>query len=163
MNRYHKERGPGYHVYVKSRQYYKGKPKGDERFRRLTSKSFTYSDAMSLLGSALDNSIAQTGYIKPSGKPAKGLHKSVPSKWDNISFKFDKKADKYMERRAYAIDTRGESQDLNVFHWYKKLPVKKQRSRQQTVVDYPSMGVDMYGFERMSNRMNKMFRGFRYG
>jgi len=147
----------GYNVFVKSRQYYQGKPQGTEKYRKLTTKSFSHSDAKSLLGSALDHSIAQTGYIKPSGKPAQKLHKSIPSRWDNISYKFSRKNGKIMEQRAYAIDTKGESQELNVFQWHRRLP-KKKTAKKSRIVEYPTTAVDMYSFERFNDKFNKMLR-----
>jgi len=151
----------GYNVMVKSRQYYKGKPKGTEKYRKLTSKSFSHNDAKSLLGSALDHSIAQTGYIKPSGKPAKKLHKHIPSRWESISFKFNKKNGKWQEQRAYAIDTRGESDELNVFRWYQRLPSKKKQPR-GGIIEYPTPSVDMYSFDKLTDNFNRMLRRRRF-
>ena len=148
----------GYNVYVKSRQYYKGKPRGAEKLRLLTNKSLAYDDAMSLMGSALDNSIAQTGLIKPSGKPASKLHKSIPSRWSNISFKFDNKDGKFLEQRGYAIDTVGESHDLDVYRWYQRLPVVKKPKRGEMVYSNPVTSIDMYSFDKMNNMFNKTSR-----
>ena len=154
----HKEPGPGYNVFVKSRQYYQGKPKGSEKFRKLTTKSFSHSNARSLLGAALDHSIAQTGYVKPSGKPAQKLLKHLPSRWDQISYKFIRKKDRWVEDRAFAIDTRGESQELNVFQWHRRLPKKKKTTKKSRIVEYPTASVDMYSFERFNDRFNRMLR-----
>lgn len=73
------------------------------------------------MGSALDNSIAQSGYIKPSNKPAQKPTKQASS-WGNLSYKFTKKGDKYMEDRLFAIDSPGEVQELNAFRWYQQQP-----------------------------------------
>ena len=151
------EQQEGYHVFVKSRQYYKGKPRGAEKYRLLTNKSFNYSDAMSLMGSAIDNSIAQQGYIKPSGKPASSLHKVIPSRWDRITMKFDEHNGKYLEKREYAIDTWGESHDLNVYRWYQQQPVIRKSDRRTS----PVFSIDMYRFDDMNNKINRGFRRMR--
>jgi len=146
----------GYQVMIKTRQYVHGKPQGSEKYRPLTRKPLGYKDAMSLMGSALDHSIAQSGFIKPVDKPAKKLHKRIPSVWDSISHKFDIKKDKYVEARPYAIDTKGEVKELDVYRWYQQLPAKKiKKGRGQRLTSDFSM--DMYNFDMVQFDMNKMF------
>lgn len=147
----------GYIVYVKSRQYVHGKPQGSEKFRVLTKTPLSYDDAYSLLGSALDNTVAQTGYIKPANKPAKELKRSVPSRWGSIQHKFEKKKDKVVEARPFAIDTVGEKQELNAFEWLRKLPKKKQEKKIQRM-----KGMDMYGFDKMNDDFAKILWKVRF-
>jgi len=148
----------GYTVMVKTRQYVHGKPRGSEKFRPLNKRPLSYNDAMSLMGSALDHSIAQSGFLKPSDKPAKTLHKRIPSRWDTISHKFGIKKGRYIEGRPYAIDTRGEQQELDVYRWYQRLPVKKTGKPKARVIEgYP--GLDMYGFDKMQMDFDRMLRG----
>ena len=154
-------KGDGYNVFVKTRQYYRGKPRGVEKFRKLTNKSLGYDDAMSLMGSALDNSIAQQGYIKPSGRPATKPSKFIPDSWNNISFKFDNKNGKFLEQRNYAIDSWGESHDLDVYRWYQQLPQVKKPRRGEMVYSNPVTSIDMYSFDKINNMFDKTSRRMR--
>lgn len=154
----------GYYVKVKTRQYVRGKSVGKEKFRFLNPRNpYNYLDSMSLLGSGLDHSIAQTGYIVPSGKPAQKLRKHLPSSWQGISHKFYKKNGKYVEDRAFAIDTRGESRELNVFKWWRGLPQKQQIKQIEKGrglnLDFP--GLDMYGFDIFQTRFKRKLRRMR--
>jgi hypothetical protein len=146
----------GYNVLIKTRQYVKGKPKGPEKFRKLTRTSLSYDDAKSLLGSALDHSIAQSGFIMPSDKPARQLTKGIPSRWEHIQHKFGKKGKRYIESRPFAIDTMGEKQELNVYQWYRQLP--KQKPQKQTM---PKMQMDMYMMDQVSIDFDKLMRRMR--
>ena len=146
--------GQAYQVMIKTRQYVKGKPVGREKFRSLTKTGYNYNDAMSMLGSALDHSIAQTGYIKPIKGTAKRLRRNIPSRWGGISHKFSIRRGKWVENRIHAIDTPGEVRELNVYQWHRGLP-KRQLEKE---FGLPNMGLDMYSFDRMQMNFNKALR-----
>jgi len=152
----------GYYAMIKTRQYVHGKPQGTEKFRPLNvRRPLVYYEAKSLMGSALDHSIAQKGFLKPSDKPGKRLHKRLPSRWEQISYKFGFKKGKYTEGRPYAIDTSGEKRELDVYRWYQGLPVKKiKKPRERIISDFP--GVDMYGFDKMNSDFDRMLGRLRF-
>ena len=152
-----RELGPGYQVMVKSRQYVHGKPRGREKYRPLTGSVFVYDDGMSVLGYVLDNSIAQSGYLKPVSRSAKPLKRVLPSRWSMLSHKFDFLKGKWTESRAHAIDTRGEVDELSAFRVWGDLPVKKQEQG----FDIPNVNMDMYGFDKMKGMFDKMMRRLR--
>jgi len=147
----------GYQVMVKTRQYVRGKPVGSEKFRPLTRVAYNYGDSMSLLGSALDHSIAQKGFIKPVDRPPKRLKRRIPSRWGGIRHKFYLRQGKWTEDRIHAIDQPGEVRELNAYQWLRGLP-KKQIEKE---FGLPSMSFDMYGFDRMQISFNKMLRRLR--
>ena len=140
--------------------YVHGKPQGSEKHRVLTRVPYSYDDSMSILGSVLDNSIAQSGYIKPAGRPAKRLRKRLPSQWGDINFKFDFSKGKWIERRGYAIDSKGEVNELNAFRMWRELPEIKQ---QNINFDSPNVNIDMYGFDKMNRKFQRMFRRLKIG
>jgi len=148
-----KDLGRGYYVMVKSRQYRHGKPVGREKFHILNrNRPLSYNAAKSLMGSALDHTIAQTGFLKSAGRPAMKPSKRVPSLWNQISYKFIPKKNRWMESRAYAIDTPGESKELNVFRWYQGLPQTRKVKKGREVFDVSMPGFDLHDFDRLFGR-----------
>lgn len=146
--------GQGYQVYIKTRQYYKGKPRGPEKYRRLSRTVYDYNDAKSIMGHVLDNSVAQQGYIKPINKPISKKRRQTPMDWTGLEHKFNKRDNKYIETRMHAIDTIGEKQQLNAFKVYKNLPINK-------VNKIKTLNVDMYEFDKINARMSRSLRRMR--
>jgi hypothetical protein len=106
--------GQGFDVLVKDRVYVKGKRKYDERFVKVNRVPLGRLDALSLGGSAVDNSAAATFKIRrASGKKAKPLKlRTVP--WGFISHKFDvRPGDVFVEPSLYRIDTSGEVRGIS--------------------------------------------------
>jgi len=127
---------PGYHVMVKDRMYVSGKKKHSERFFKLNKRPLSRSDAMSLGGSAVNESAAATFYIKPANKKAVSPRVPVTS-WNMLSDMFYKRNDRFIERTSFRINTPGEIREISARGWYadrKKLyPVSKKAKRMSVV------------------------------
>ena len=118
----------GFNVFVKDRTYVHGKRRYRERFTRINRNPLTEQDAMSLMGTALNESAAATGYIKPTqGKP-KRLPFRVDS-WNSLEHMFyQNKDNRFVENTEFRINTPGEIRGISAKGWMSQ----KQRSRSKT-------------------------------
>lgn len=129
----------GYNVFIKDRVYVKGKKKLPEKFLKANKFPLTYDDALSLGGSAVDNSAAATFKIKKTAERPKPLNIRA-SNWNAIQNKFYMKNDRYIEQTTYRIDKPGEIKGISALGWIAKQKKITPRKRKTTIdpfdIDY---------------------------
>ena len=107
----------GFDVFVKERSYVKGRKRYPERWRKVNTNPLSMHDALSLGGSAVDNSAAASFKIKPmSNKKARPLKIQV-SDWNMLDYKFYKKGNTYIEGTNNRIDSQGEIMGISAKGW----------------------------------------------
>jgi hypothetical protein len=116
--------GQGYNVYIKERQYFKGKKKKPGRFYKLSKYPLSRKDALALGANAVDYSHEASFQIKPTRQFAQPLKIDV-TPFGRIQNKFYLKDDTYIEKTDYRIDTPGEVKGISARGWY------SQKHRQQ--------------------------------
>lgn len=132
--------GPGYNVMVKEHVYKHGKRIKKDRFERINDSPLTKKDAMLLLYSALDESEAQTGYVKPTSGSPRRLNIDVDADLETLADKFYQKKGKYIEKRGYAIDSWGEIMGISAKGWYSQKKRKPRLAREVRVTRQPFDG-----------------------
>jgi len=117
---------PGYNVEVRGRHHFKGKKRMEGQFIKLSKRSISYENALSLGGAAVDSSAAATFKIVPTGSPAKNpIFKLAP--FGNIQHKFYMKENKeIIEKRSFRMDTEGEIKNISALGWYAERIAKKK-------------------------------------
>jgi hypothetical protein len=117
----------GYIVMVKDRVYVKGKKTYADKYIPVFKQPLNERDALSLMGTVLNESAAATGYIKPvEGKP-----KSLPfmvDPWSYLQNMFYTKEGKYIEKTEHRINTQGEIQGISALGWV------SEKKKQETPV-----------------------------
>lgn len=104
---------PGYFGYVKE------EPHKQSRFIKVTPKPISAEAARAKTQDVLDNTIAQTGYIRKV-KNSKATSDNAIS-FINFKFRANKKdPNKFTEKRDFAIDTLGEKNKLKVSKYLKQ-------------------------------------------
>lgn len=127
-------KGQGYNVYAKELK--------QKKYSKLTDKPVSKQDAMDLLAYGLDNSVARSGYIKPSKQKAKPMQYDIPEgyyygtqdKFRPYKIREGKKIawKGIIEKSMYGIDTIGEKRQLKVF---KALAEKKKREAMLDIME----------------------------
>ena len=122
----------GYDVYVKERSYSHGKKRYPEAWKKANTTPLTEEAALSLGGTAIDQSAAASFKIKPSEGNARPLKFPVDP-WGSINSKFYKKKGVYIETTSNRIDTSGEIRGISALGWiasrqrqYKPITIPRQ-------------------------------------
>jgi len=158
--------GQGYDVYVKERQYFKGKKQKEGKFIKLSKKPLSQLDALALGGAAIDESAAASFMIKPSEGQAQPLDIKIDP-WKNIEHKFYSKDNNVrVEQTAHRIDQPGEVKGISALGWYaekRKIArtqkrLRKTRPADELVVFDIDVFEDMFKMPDMNKVMNNMFK-----
>jgi len=156
-----------YNVLVKDRYYVKGKKVQPEIFKEVNKVPLTREDALSYGATVADQSRAMSfKIVQTTGKPKEP--KINIGNWAFLKDKFRQKNNTYIEKRAFAIDTMGEIQDISALGWIaqqpKKIIIKKAKViKKPMVIDAP-MDIDYdYDMFDINKAFKKMFGGFNLG
>ena len=140
----------GYDVYVKERRYVRGKKRYPESWKKANTSPLSEDAALSLGGTAIDQSAAASFKIRPSEGNARPLKIPVDP-WGSISSKFYKKGNIYIENTGSRIDTTGEIKGISALGWiasrqreFKPIQISRQPITTRTLVmpSFTPMDID---------------------
>jgi len=103
-------------MYVKERSYVHGRKRIPEHWKKANTVPLSEEAALSLGGSAVDNSAAASFRIKEASGKARRLKINVDP-WSMIKFKFYKKGNTFIEKSSNRIDSTGELKGISALGW----------------------------------------------
>jgi hypothetical protein len=147
----------GYNVYVKDRSYVHGKKRYAESWKKANTTPLSEEAALSLGGTAVDQSAAASFKIRPTEGHAKALKIGVDP-WGALSGKFYNNKGTYIESTSNRIDSSGEIKGISALGW-----IASQRKTTfnpaSTRIDYKAQGnKTIQGTYNMPD-FSKMLRG----
>jgi hypothetical protein len=147
----------GFNVYVKDRSYVHGKKRYAESWKKANTTPLSEEAALSLGGTAVDQSAAASFKIRPTEGHAKALKIGVDP-WGVLSGKFYQKNGTYIETTTNRIDSPGEIKGISALGW-----IANQRRMTSppasTRIDYKAQGnKTIQGTYNMPD-FSKMMRG----
>jgi hypothetical protein len=117
LKRKNREEKPGYDVYIKDRTYVHGKKRYAERWKKANTTPLSENAALSLGGTAVDQSAAASFKIRPTSSKAGRLKIGVDP-WGMLSQKFYRnKKGTYIESTGNRIDSPGEIRGISALGW----------------------------------------------
>lgn len=129
-------RGQGYNVYTKEIK--------QKTFKKTNKQALTKNDAEDLLTYGLDNSVARSGYLKPTQQRPRPLGLNIPAgyaegtrdKFRPFKIRRGKKIeiDGIIEKTGYAIDTRGEKSQLSAFKSIAQTQAKSSKNKENKMI-----------------------------
>ena len=142
----------GYDVYVKERSYSHGKKRYPEAWKKANTSPLSENAALSLGGTAIDQSAAASFKIRPAEGNARPLKFPVDP-WGSINSKFYKKKGIYIETTSNRIDTTGEIKGISALGWiasrqraYKPITIPRQPKQTKMIVQpsYKPFDINQY-------------------
>jgi len=147
----------GYNVYVKDRSYVHGKKRYAESWKKANTTPLSEEAALSLGGTAVDQSAAASFKIRPTEGKAKTLKIGVDP-WGVLSGKFYNKKGVYIESTTNRIDSPGEIKGISALGW-----IAKQRrtmfNPSPTRIDFKTQGTTKTSGVYQMPDFNKIMRG----
>jgi hypothetical protein len=152
-----KEEKQGFNVYIKDRSYVHGKKRYAESWKKANTAPLSEEAALSLGGTAVDQSAAASFKIRPTDGQAKQLKIGVDP-WGVLSGKFYKSKGTYIESTSNRIDSSGEIKGISALGW-----IANQRrttySPVSTRIDYKAQGSKTIQGTYDIPDFNKIMRG----
>jgi hypothetical protein len=149
-----KQHSEGYDVYVKERSYVRGKKRYPESWKKANTSPLSEDAALSLGGTAIDQSAAASFKIRPTDGIAKPLKFPVDP-WGSISNKFYKKNGVYIESTSNRIDTSGEIKGISALGWiasrqkaFKPVGIPRQQKTTRVLVSPSFKAFDINQYMR---------------
>ena len=143
-SRKRKKKQPGYHAYVKRKQFKKGKGSYLSRgYKKVNKKTLTEKGAKVKAGEIVDKYANRSFLVKEAKQPAKESYKD--SKWDSLSKKFRKKKKQpnvFVEKSKYAIDSGMERRQIP----FEAARQKRSQRKSRGIFDFKRKKKSIFSF-----------------